>query len=729
MAATTQTLSLAEALQLAIRQHQAGHLSQAEAIYRQVLEVAPNHSEVLHLLGVIAAQRNNFAQSIELINQAIAIDNTVANFYSSLGIAWSGQQQWEKAIASFNQAITLNPNHQEVHHNLGNLFRHHNRWSESAHHYRQYLALNPNDAIVHHNLGLVLMQQGQLNEAVQCYQRALTLNPNNAETYHNLGYALSELGNLAKAIDCYYRALALAPKEAKTHKNLGEILRYQGQLEKAITAYRQALALNPNEAGIYNNLGTVLSQVGKLSEAITCFQQALQLDADFLEARSNLASALLYQGQTQLAITYYKQALAKQPNALTHSNLLFALHYTVAYDLATLFSEHQQFNKHYAVSVIPSLLKERQLASKLKIGYVSTDFHKHSVAYFFEPILAHHDHEQFEIFCYYNGTTTDKVTQRLQNYADHWINCNSWSDEVFVTEIRQAQIDILVDLNGHTNHNRLLVFTRKPAPIQVTYLGYPSTTGLTAIDYRITDNYVDPENRSDSFHSEQPLRMPTSYFCYRPDEDSPPVNSLPVTEKGYITFGSFNNYAKLSTDILAIWAQVLNTIPNAKLLVKSRSLNDPNTRQRFKQELAQFDIDSGRLILANYATSTAAHLSHYHQIDIGLDSYPYNGATTTCEALWMGVPVVTLVGEKPAARMGLSILSALGLTELIAHTSTEYVDICVKLAHDTAYLQQLRANLRTQMQNSPLMDAVTFTNHLEAAYQQMWQVNVVSSES
>ncbi len=724
MTSSTQTLTYSQALQLAFQHHQAGNLSQAEAIYLQALPIAPQPSELLHLLGVIAAQRQQFDEAIELINQAIALDNTVANFYSSLGGALSGQGQWTEAIESFNRALTLEPNHLEAHYNLGNLLRHHRQWAQAAQHYRQYLALNPNDATVHHYLGSVLLSQRQISEAIKCYQQALALKPNDAEINHHLGYALAELGQFSKAVNYYQRALVLAPNNAQTHKCLGDIWRIQGCLDKAMVTYQQVLALNPSDADTYNNLGTVFSQMGHLTKATKCFQQALQLVPDFVEAGSNLASSLLYQGFIQQAITYYQQILAVQPNALTHSNLLLAFQYQVDVDLTMLFSVHQQFNQQYVLPLTASIqphLNDRCQQRKLKIGYISTDFHKHSVAYFIEPVLTQHDHEQFEIVCYDNSTTTDKVTQRLKKLVDQWINCADWSDEILAENIRQAAIDILIDLGGHTNQNRLLVFARKPAPVQITYLGYPSSTGLTTIDYRITDNSVDPEGKTDSFNAEQLIRMPNSYFCYRPDNDSPPINPLPALKKKQITFGSFNNYAKLNADILAIWAQILQQVPEAKLLLKARSLNDPDTRQRLKQQLTALGIDSGRLILANYTDSTVAHLKYYHQIDIALDSYPYHGATTTCEALWMGVPVVTLVGERQASRMGLSILSALGLTELIADKPAEYINISVKLANNRSYLQELRTGLRHKMQTSPLMDDKSFTRHLEKIYRQVWK--------
>jgi predicted O-linked N-acetylglucosamine transferase (SPINDLY family) len=721
---TTKTLTISEAIQLGIQYHETGNLSQAESIYRQVLQVNPEHSGALHLLGVIAAQSNHFDKAIELINKAIQLNDKNPAFYSSLGIALSGQHQWHEAITNFQQALTLNPNHSEALYNLGHLFQHQNQLAEAARHYQQFLQQNPNDAFVNKNLGIILSQQSNPTEALTYYQRTLSLTPNDVEIHRLMGKALAESGQLAKAVASYQQALTLNPNDAQIQKNLGNLFRKQGQLEAALTAYQQAIALNPNDAGTYNNLGTVFNQLGQLVQAHNCYQQALLLEPDFAEARSNLGNTLLYQGMAPKALEHYQQVLATQPVALIQSNLLFALHYTVDYELTTIFSEHQQFQQQYATSLatlIQTHRNDRQWSRKLKIGYISADFKRHSVAYFMEAILAHHNAEHFEIFCYYNGTVHDEVTTRFKQYAHHWVNCVDLSDEALAAQIRSEPIDILIDLSGHTDNNRLLVLARKPAPVQITYLGYPDTTGLTTIDYRLTDNYTDPEKVTDSLSTETLLRLPNSYFCYHPDDNSPAISELPALQNGFITFGSFNNYAKLSKPLLELWSQILQAVPNAKLCLKARSLNDSEAQQSLRNQFINLGIESERLILTHYAPSTEAHLNTYAKIDIGLDTYPYNGATTTCEALWMGVPVVTLVGERHASRMGLSILATVGLTELIANTPEAYRQICVQLAKNIEHLQLLRAQLREKMQTSPLMDGTTFTQHLETTYQNLWK--------
>jgi predicted O-linked N-acetylglucosamine transferase (SPINDLY family) len=475
---------------------------------------------------------------------------------------------------------------------------------------------------------------------------------------------------------------------------------------------------------VHNNLGGLLSIQNKFSEAIACYQQALTFAPNSAEIHNNLGIALKDKGLVEDAIAHYRRALEIKLSTRIHSALLLTLQYSEDYDPVALFAEHQRFNKQHILPLtgaIKPYLTERNPWRQLKIGYLSQDFRRHSVVYFIEPLLAHHDHQQFEIFCYYNNTQNDAVTQRLQQYSDHWCNCVTLSDEALVGRICADQIDIMVDLMGHTS-NRMLVMAKKPAPVQVAYLGYSNTTGLSTIDYRITDGYAEPEGVADKFSSEVLVRMPDSYFCYRPADETylAPVGPLPALQNGYLTFGSFNIHAKLSPTILSLWAQVLHALPHSKLFIKAISLNELATRQALEDYFAKLGVTAERLILTGYASSMKDHLNMYHQVDIALDSYPYNGATTTCETLWMGVPVVTLVGETPASRMGLSILATVGLTELIAQTKEEYVNICLKLAGERTYLQQLRAGMRYRLQSSPLMAASAFTRHLESVYRKMW---------
>ena len=618
---STQTLTIPQALQLAIQHHQAERLQQAETIYRQVLELEPENSIALHLLGVVAYQVKNYDVASGFISKAIQISPNIPTFYNSLG---------------------------NVHSDYG--------------------------------------------------------------------------PQLDKAIECYKKVIALDSKFYEAHRNLGSVFWKQGKLTKAIKCYQRALALKPDFIDAIISLGIAFMDQGKLNQAIDCCQRALKLNPNSVEAHSNLSKVLHYSGKVDEAIEHYRLALQIKPIAQVHSNLLLAMSYSTKYDMATIFAEHKRFNEQHIVPLVDSVKSypnERSFKRKLKIGYVSADFRDHPVAIFVEAILAQHDREQFEIFCYYSNLKGDSITQHLQQYVDHWLNCAGLPDENLAAQIQSDQIDILVDLAGHTAKNRLPVFARKPAPIQVTYLGYPNTTGLKVIDYRITDSYVVPPE-AEEFNTETLVKLPNSYYCYYPNAATPPVSKLPATKNDYVVFGSFNNYAKLNSDTLSLWAKVLQAVPEAKLLVKATSLQTPTIQQDLRQRLLDLGIKSKRIILES-PTPSPKHFQSYHRVDIGLDTYPFNGGTTTCEALWMGIPVVTLVGERQVSRMGLGILSTIGLTELIAYTPEKFVEICVKLAADIEHLDQLRMGMRERMRVSPLMDAPTFTRNIETAYRNMWE--------
>jgi predicted O-linked N-acetylglucosamine transferase (SPINDLY family) len=675
-------------LQQALQYHQAGQFSQAEVLYRQMLQEDPKNSQVLHLLGLIAAQHQDYSVAEELITKAIRLDDSVPDFYNNLGNVLNEQGKLAQATTCYQRALTF----------------------------------NPNDVEACNNLGSVLTAQGKLTEATTYYQRALSLNPNLAEIHNNLGSVLRRLGQLEKAVACYQRALALSPQAAEVHYNLGNVFRDQGQFEEAVTCYQRASAFRPNDAETYNSLGCALIELGNLTEAMVHCQRALTLKPDFTEASSNLGIILFLKGMITQAIAQCKTSL-NLSTAFNHGNFLPIWLYTTDYEPTTIFWEHQQFNERYAIPLATSIqphLNTRVRRRQLKIGYLSGDFRRHSVAYFIEPILVHHDPRQVEIFCYSNHILSDDVTQRLQSYGNHWQNCVGLSDDALADTIRQNQIDILVELSGHTGGNRLLVLARKPAPIQVTYLGYPYTTGLTAIDYRLTDEYVDTPGVNEQFNSETLVKLPASFFCYQPYEDSPPVSRLPALDQGYLTFSSFNSYPKVNSYLFEMWAEILGALPAAKLLMQTKSLQDKETREDFLAQMARLGVSEERLIITQF-TPPPEYLRTYHQVDIALDCYPFNGGTTTCEALWMGIPVVTLVGTRQVSRLGLSILATLGLTDLIAYTPQDYVNICLKLANNLDYLQTLRATMRDRMQTSPLMDAASFTRHLEGIYRQMWE--------
>jgi predicted O-linked N-acetylglucosamine transferase (SPINDLY family) len=430
------------------------------------------------------------------------------------------------------------------------------------------------------------------------------------------------------------------------------------------------------------------------------------------------------QGRIQEAEKCYEKSLLTDPSQpFVKSNLLFALQYNPDRDAETVYREHLKFAERFAEPLYPavlSYLNERTERRRLKIGYVSPDFRRHSVAYFIEPVLLAHKRDCVDVFCYSDVDKKDDFTTRLQGLADHWQDITGDPDERVAERVRRDKIDILVDLAGHTGHNRMLLFSRKPAPLQISWIGYPSTTGLSSIEYKLVDSYTDPPGMTEHYYRENLYRLPGSFLCYQPERTAPDVKSPPVCENGYITFGSFNNFAKVSKAILFVWIDLLKKIPASRLILKAKGFADEGTRRSLLRNFQQHGIAEERVELIAWIPSISDHLALYQKVDIALDTFPYHGTTTTCEALWMGVPVITLAGKNHASRVGVSILSNLGLQGLVAETPDDFIETAVHLAVHIVRLQELRKNLRGIMKRSLLTDADRFTENLEHAYRDMW---------
>ncbi|HEY9613465.1 FkbM family methyltransferase [Allocoleopsis sp.] len=690
---------LEKRLNLGIEHHQAGRLPEAESCYQQVLQWQPNHADAWHLLGVIAGQQKQHQTAIERINRAIELNSENPDFHNNLGNALKAQGKLEEAINAYYQALRVNSRYPDAYYNLGNTFKQQGKLEQAIDAYQQALKLNPKFTEVHNNLGNVLAENGKLEEAISCYQQALQLNPNNVEICNNIGNALKEQGRLQDAVISFQQILQLRPDYADAHYNLGNTLKDQGKLQEAIACYQRTLQLNPNFEKAHNNLGNALQDQGKLKEAIACYQRALQLNP------------------------YYKVA---------QDNLVFALYYSNEYQPSEIYAEHRKWAERIVLLITEPIqphsnntpeetLRDRNPKRRLRIGYVSGDFKTHSVSYFFEPLLAAHNQRDFEIICYANNRKADTKTQQLRQLAHGWREIYTLTDEQVTQLIRQDEIDILVDLSGHTADNRLLVFARKPAPVQVSYIGYPGTTALNAINYRLTDAWADPPGKTEHLYTEELVHLPHGFLCYQPPQDCPSVSPLPALEKRQITFGSFNNLAKVSPPLVAYWSEILKAVPNSRLLLKFKSLIDPGTRDYLRGLFQEQGIGSERLELMGWAATQSEHLSLYNQVDIALDTFPYHGTTTTCEALWMGVPMITLAGQTHVSRVGVSLLHSVGLEELIAHSPQEYIQKAVALANNLEELQELRANLRRQMQAAPLTNASLIAQSLEDAYRTMWR--------
>ena len=591
----------------------------------------------------------------------------------------------------------------------------------------QLCDLFPRDAEIWLLLAHVHARRESFNDTVACCDKAIALHPGNTGAHYTRGVALQHLWRSQDAEQSYREVLRIDPRQSDARNNLGLVLLYSGRAEEAAEVFRDLSADKRNGAIAliaHTNLALALMELDRYQDAEASARNALALEPHYAPALDNLGCALREQGRVEEAIVQYRHAVSRHPGFLAaHHNLLLALNYCSDRDTKAIFAEHRHWAQHHADPLFEhrGYGNERDVAKRLRVGYVSSDFRSHSVAFFLEPLLASHDRSQFEVYCYSNVARPDATTDRLRGLADCWRTVSGRSDQQVTENIRQDGIDILVDLAGHTFGHRLLVFARKPAPVQVTWLGYPNTTGMMAMDYRLTDAWADPLDDGDARYTETLVRLSRGFLCYHPLPDSPPVSDLPSRAAGYITFGCFNNSAKITAPVLDAWSEILKAVPASRLLLKSRQLRDPPLRRRFEVEFQNRGVDPERVEMAGRIESKYGHLDLYGRVDIGLDPFPYNGTTTTCEALWMGVPVVVLAGDRHAGRVGVSLLTSANLTELIARTVPEYQRLAVELAQNSEHLATYRSAMRDRIQQSPLLDAAGFTRAMESAFRAMWR--------
>jgi predicted O-linked N-acetylglucosamine transferase (SPINDLY family) len=676
-------LTIEQALSRAKKATKQGNTSVALQLYNAILQSHPNHH--------IAKKRLRQLQIKLPHNQSI---------------------QTQVANPSQNQIDTL-----------ANLYQS-GQMAKTESFCRELLQSHPQSLIVINVLGAALKDQGKLKDAIQAFSKVIQLKPDYIEAYYNRGVVLQELGQLSKAVDSYNKAIQLKPDYVQAYNNSGLALQELGQLDKALKSCEQAIQLKPDYAQAYNNRGVVLQELEQLDKALNSYEQAIQLKPDFAEAYNNRGNALKEIGQVDEAIDSYDKAIQFKPDyAVAYSNRNFALNYSSELTQTDIFQKHLEFEKQFGRKILENKLNplfNKRRNTRLKVGYISADFNNHSVGYFFEPLLKSHDKGSIEIYCYYNNARADDTTKRLMEESEHWRSIVGMNDKDVVNLIRKDSIDILVDLVGHTANNRLTVFTYKPAPIQVTWLGYPNTTGLSAIDYRFTDDVVDPIGRTDDLHSEKLIRLQNGFLCYQGDKLLPPNSALPCLKREHITFGSFNNLSKVTHQVVKIWSKILQSVPNSHLLLKSKQLSDAKTKSRYIEMFKHEGIPENRLELYSWLPGKEEHMELYNSIDIGLDPFPYNGTTTTCEALWMGVPVITMFGNLHAGRVGASIMTHANLENLIAMGTDEYVNMAVKYANNTDYLVKLRNELRSKILRSALCDNNAFAKNIEKAYQEMY---------
>ncbi len=607
------------------------------------------------------------------------------------GNALEDAGQFPQALQRYEAAIALAPQLARAHLNRGNVLLASGDTDAAVNAFETALKHDPDYAAAHFNLGNVYVRAGQADAAMAAYGRAIALKPDFVDAHIALGGALDDDRQYAAAIAHYRLALAIQPEYAEVHNNLGKSLRELGQFEDALESYRRALEINPEYAQGHNNLGNILKDLGRLDDAQACYRRALEIAPAFVEA---------------------------------HSNLLFLLNYREDADARLALSEAQRYGTWVTehANVYADWANVREPERCLRIGCVSGDLRDHPVSYFFEGVLSALTRltpHRLEFFCYSNHFLVDSVTERIRSFCSGWCSTVGMSDAAVAERIHDDAIDILIDLSGHTAHNRLPVFARKPAPVQISWLGYFGTTGVSAIDYLIADPWTLPPSEEANF-TEKIWRLPETRLCFTPPDLAVEVSALPALDNGYVIFGCFNNLSKINDRVIALWAQVLLATPRSRLFLKSPQLKEALVRKRVCEAFAAHGIEPERLLLEGLS-SRAEYLACYQRVDIALDPFPYTGGTTTAEALWMGVPVLTLQGERFLSRQGVGLLMNAGLTDWIAADQSDYVFQATAHARDLPALAELRAAMRQQVLASPIFNASDFAHHFETALRGMWR--------
>ena len=742
-------MSLQQALELAISHHDAGRLREAESLYRQILQIEPGNAEALRMLGLLAHQVGRHADAETLIRQAATISPR-SDYFSNLGVVLAAQKKFADAIGAFERALAMQPNDPQTLTNLASALVETRRFSVAIEIYQRVIAQQPGLVEAHYNLGKAQQESGNPTAAVESYQRATSLQPKHADAWNNLGSALKELNRPREAIAAYRQALLARSDFAEAQNNLGSALSQSGDAPSAIDAYQKAIALRGEFPEAQNNLGNTLEQLGRAKDAADAYRAALAVKSDFPEAYNNLGNVLLETSEPDAAIESYRKAIALRPdyadalnnlgNAMKESgridaamdsyrkapllsddsrvtgNLLYVMHFDPKVGADEIYAAHVAWNERFAAR-IPRMARanDRDPNRRLRVGYVSPDLREHPVGRFMLPLMRRHDHHAFEIHCYTDTAASDSLATELKSYADAWHITAGLSDEELAQRIHADGIDVLIDLTMHLKGSRLMAFARKPAPVQITYLAYCSTTGLAAMDYRFTDVRLDPEE-SPSRYSEESVWL-RNYWCYSAPKNSPEPDPLPLHSARHVTFGCLNNFSKTNPPLFEMWAKILAGVPDSRLVIHA---HEGSHRQEALATFARFGIDANRITFNGFQPLDR-YLAQYQQIDIALDPFPYAGGTTTCDAMWMGVPVVSRTGATAVSRGGASLLSNVNLNDLVGNSEASYIKIAIDLANDRNRLAELRKNLRQRMLASPLMDDVGFARDVESHYRELWK--------
>lgn len=776
-------MELAQIYQLAVSEHQSGRLDVARQLYSQILSQNPQHSGALHLLGAAVHQSGDHETAIRLIAQSLQLNPQDFAAWHNLGEAYRFSGCLPEAAGCYENAMNLKGDFPQAIEQLGRVYQDMGRYQEAAATCLKAANMNPANADLFYFAGLAFQKIGQKAQAQDLYRRAIEINGKHALACNNLGTLLSEQGETQSAADLFVRAIEAKSDFIDAWNNLGLCHQNEGRLEQALINFRKAEELNPKHLPTLDNLGFALRLAGRLEESKSYYERILAIDPGISSARYNLGMSLMEMMQREEAEKHFQMVLAKEPrhphamlslgyllqlrhrmdeaealymgsmetrpslDAMTNlgilyidvgetriglewlkkaisaaprqqaalSNYLFTRHFEVGVKSADILAEHRSWNDHHARQLKRNFefTNTPDPSRRLKVGFVSPDFREHSVMRQIIPLLRERNRAEYEAFCYSDAKVEDDFTQKGRELADHWICTCRMNDDELADRIYSDKIDILVDLTCHSSCNRMLMFARKPAPVQISWLGYPGTTGLSTMDYRLSDQWIDPPGTHDADYVEKTYRL-RNYWCYDPLGDSMEVSESPALKNGHVTFGCLGNSAKANDSVVLAWRRILESVEGSKMVILGRS-------DRVKRRISKLMGDvAGRLEFVEQ-TGREKYLQKYQEIDLVLDTFPYNGPSTSLDAMWMGVPTVSLAGELGVGRGGRSILNAVGLGELSCQTLEEYIQKSAALGRDIEKLADIRRGLRKRMQQSALMDIPGFARDIEKALRSIWR--------
>ena len=688
--------------------------------YREAIKVSPESLVSYTNLGSALKESGDLEGAIDVYLQVIKIDSTYADAYFNMGNALKTQGNIDEAIDSFRQAVAANPAHVSAHNNIGTALKAKGDMAGALDSFMQAVEFKPDFAEGHYNLGVTKKELGDLEGAISSYRRAVRINPDYVEAHNNLGVLIQDHGDLEGAVASYRQALMIKPDFAEAYSNMGTALKEKGDLVGAVDQYQMAVELNPNLSDAHNNMGLALKEKGDLDHAIASYKRAIDCEGDHAEYFSNMGVAQQEKGYLNEAMESYSRALTLRPDyAVAYSNMLFCVINNREENRATIFDAHCEFSERFEQPLVqfwPKHANGSDSERGLKVGFVSADFREHAVAYFFEPTIKMLcGLPSYTFYAYHNLAHEDDITRGIKRHFAHWVPVSNLTDEQLSAKVIEDGIDILIDLSGHSAGNRLLAFARKPAPVQVSWMGYPGTTGLQSMDYFMGPGFALPAGECDDQFSEKVVGLPFT-VSYLPAIEYPAVNTLPALANGYITFGSFFRPSKINRAVIAVWSELLRAIPSAKLVMGGMlgDLDDNDFIKWFAEEA----IDLGRVtFLAR--TDMSHYCSMHHRVDLCLAPFPYVGGTTISTALMMGVPTLVMNGGTLTSSGGAGRMHYVGHGEYIAANEGEFIAKGVELSGDVERLSRTRMALRDKTLHS-YTDTELMRSSMDKAFRTMW---------